>query len=76
MASPSSPVLQKLPNLETSSPDFQAQLFNAFYQEEYVKCVRDLEGDDPTWLVNYLDRVRLCLPPGLDTQAGAGSQRS
>ena len=61
--SPSSPVLQKLRNLEMSSPNFQDQLFNAFYGKEYAKCVRDLEGDDMTWLINYLDKVRPCLPP-------------
>ena len=30
-----------------------------------MECVRDLKGDDPTWLVNFLDRVRLSLPPRL-----------
>ena len=75
--SPGSPALQKLHNLEMSSPEFQDQLFKAFYREEYVECVRDLGGDDPTWLVNYLDMVRLyLLPPWIDTQACAGSQRS
>ena len=65
--SPSSPALQKLHNLEIHSPDFQDQLFNAVCEKEYAECVLDLEGDDPTWLVNFLDKVRLFLPHWLDT---------
>ena len=61
-ASPSSPSLQKLHNLEMSSPNFQDQLSDAFYGKEYAECVRNLEGDDLTWLINYLDKVRHCLP--------------
>ena len=72
---PSPPALQKLHNLQIHSSNFQDQLFNAFYGKEYSECVRDLEGDDLTWPVNYLDRVRLCLPPWIYTQARAGSQR-
>ena len=62
-ASPSSPSLQKLHNLEMSSPNFQDQLSDAFCGKEYAECVRDLGGDDVTWLINYLDKVRPCLPP-------------
>ena len=61
--SPSSLALQNLRNLEMSSPNFQDQLSNAFYGKEYAECVRDLEDDDVTWLINYLDKVRPCLPP-------------
>ena len=61
--SPSSPALQKLHNLEMSSPNFQDQLSNAFYGKEYAECMRDFEGDDVTWLINFLDKVRPCLPP-------------
>ena len=57
-ASPSSPVLQQLRNLDTSSSGFQDQLCNTLYGSEYVECLRNLEGDDATWLANYLDRVR------------------
>ena len=62
-ALPSSPALQKLHSLEMSSPNFQDQLSNAFYGKEYAECVRNLEGDDVTWLINFLDKVRPCLPP-------------
>ena len=58
MASPNSPALQKLNNLDTSSPNFQDQLCNTLYGKEYTDCVQGLEGGDPTWLVNYLDKVR------------------
>ena len=59
MASPNSPALQKLNNLDTSSPNFQDQLCNTLYGKEYTDCVQGLKGGDPTWLVNYLDMVRL-----------------
>ena len=59
MASPNSPALQKLHNLDVSSPNFQDQLCNTLYGKEYMDGVQGLEGDDPTWLVNYLDKVRL-----------------
>ena len=59
MALPNSSALQKLHNLDASSPDFQDQLCNTLYGKEYMDGVQGLEGDDPTWLVNYLDKVRL-----------------
>ena len=58
MTSPNSPTLQQLHNLDTSSPSFQDKLCNIICGKEYSECVRDLEGDDPVWLVNYLDKVR------------------
>lgn len=76
MASPNSPVLQELDKLNPYSLDFQDRLCNTLYKKEYVERVRNLEGDDPAWLINYLDRVRLCFPPGLDAQAGAGARHS
>ena len=65
MPSPSSQALQNLYNLDTSSPDFGDQLSTLLYGEEYMKCLPDLEDDDVFWLVNFLDRVRLCIlcPP-------------
>jgi hypothetical protein len=63
MTSPSSPALRNLHNLEMTSPKFQDQLSNAFYEKEYAECLRDLEDDDLTWLINYLDKVRPYLPP-------------
>jgi len=58
MSSPSSPALQRLHLLDSSSPDFDDQLSNVLYGEEYKRCVPNLEGDDLSWLVDYLDKVR------------------
>jgi len=58
MSSPTSPVLQQLHDLDTSSPDFHDQLCNIFYGEEYVQCAPHLQHDDVVWLVDYLDTVR------------------
>ena len=59
MNSPSAHVLQQLHHLDTSSPVFQDNLCNILYGEEYAQCVPNLEGDDPAWLVDYLDKVSL-----------------
>ena len=58
MSSPSSPVLQRLDRLDKSSPDFHDQLYSVLYGKEYVQCVPDLQPDDVSWLVDYLDTVR------------------
>jgi tRNA (Thr-GGU) A37 N-methylase len=58
MPSPNSLALQQLDLLNRSSPDFPDQFCNIIYGEEYVQCVRNLEGDDLVWLVEYLDKVR------------------
>jgi len=58
MSSPSPPALQRLHRLDRSSSDFQDQLSNALYGEEYKRCVSNLQGDDLVWLVDYLDKVR------------------
>lgn len=60
MASSGPPVLHKLRLLDTSSADFDDQLCNVLYGEEYVKCLSSLEGGDAAWLVDYLDKVRHC----------------
>ncbi|KAF9645422.1 kinase-like protein [Thelephora ganbajun] len=57
MASPSSPALQQLHHLDTSSPDFHAQLYNILCGQEYVQCVPNLKDDDLIWLVDYLDKA-------------------
>ena len=62
MTSPSARGLQHLHCLDTSSADFQDELCNALYGEEYTRCVPNLEGDDPAWLVDYLDKVSLESP--------------
>jgi len=58
MSSPGPPVLQQLHRLDRSSPEFQDQLCNVFYGEEYQKCVQNLQDDSSVWLVDYLDKVR------------------
>ena len=67
MASPNSPALQKLNNLDRFSSNFQDQLCNILYGKEYTDCVPGLESDDPTWLVNYLDKVCLRVSPTRST---------
>jgi len=57
MSSPSLPVLQQLHRLDRSSPDFQDQLRNVLYGEEYTRCVPELQDNDLIWLVDYLDKV-------------------
>ncbi|KAF9644146.1 kinase-like protein [Thelephora ganbajun] len=63
MASPSSPALQRLHRLDTSSPDFDDQLCSALYGGEYVQCLQNLKGDDLVWLADYLDRALNGLEP-------------
>jgi len=58
MSPTSPPVLERLRRLKRSSPDFHDQVCNVLYEEEYQKCVPNLQGDDSTWLVEYLDKVR------------------
>ena len=60
MSSP--PALQQLHRLNRSSPDFHDQLSNVLYGEEYKQWVANLQGDDLIWLVDYLDKVRRCVP--------------
>ena len=58
MATPSSPTLQKLHPLDTSSHDFHKNLSSILSGEEYAQCKKGLEPDDLQWLVDYLDEVR------------------
>ena len=58
MSSPASPALQQLQRLNRSSSDFEDQLNDVLYGEEYRQCVQYLQGDDLVWLVDYLDKVR------------------
>ena len=54
-----SPPLRRLHRLDSSSPDFQNLLCDVLCGEEYVQCVRNLEGENLAWLVDYLDNVCL-----------------
>ena len=51
-------LVQKLHLLDGSSPGFHDQLCNILYGEEYTQCVPNLQKDDLTSLVDYLDKVR------------------
>jgi hypothetical protein len=64
MPLPTPLVLQQLDRLDRSSPEFQDQLHSILRGEEYVQRVRDLQGDDLVWIVDYLDKVcrRVALP--------------
>ena len=75
MVSPNLPVLQRLPRIGTFSSDFNDQLIKVLYEEEYVQCLENLEGDDLAWLVDYLDKVRSHEPPPpFPTQASVGAR--
>lgn len=62
MSSPNLPTLQRLYHLDRSSSGFHDELSNLLYGEEYQQCVPILQGDDLVWLVDYLDKVRSCVP--------------
>jgi len=63
MSLPSSPALQKLHDLDRSLSEFHDQLSNVLYGEEYTRCVKDFQGNDLVWLVDYLDKVRRRIAP-------------
>jgi hypothetical protein len=52
------PTLEQLDRLDRFSPDFRDQLINVLCGQEYVQCVRSLQGNNVVWLVDYLDMVR------------------
>ena len=58
MRPPSHPALQQLHRLDGSSSEFHNQLSSILYGEEYQQCLSNLQGDDPGWLVGYLNTVR------------------
>jgi len=49
--------LQRLHDLDRSSPQFSSQLAELLDQKEYIKCLPDLHSENLVWLVEYLDRV-------------------
>ena len=58
MSPPGSPVLHQLDHLDRSLPNFQDQLSNVLYGQEYKQSMPNLEDDDFVWLVDYLSEVR------------------
>ena len=70
-----SPFLQQLRRLKPSSPDFHVQLNGVFCEQEYARCVLNLQGDDLAWLVGYLDKARrhVSIPYSLSAKTRVGS---
>ena len=50
-------LLQKLRDLDRTSPDFHSQLTDFLRGNEYQDAFPSLQGEDLTWFVNYLDNV-------------------
>ena len=62
MTQPRNSALQKFRPLDTPPPDFGDKLGNVLQDGwEYAGCESKLGGDDLTWLVDYVDKVRRCL---------------
>ena len=61
---PSYGILQQLKNLKSSSPDFPNQLANLLSEQEYRHpfFLNVLHEEHRTWLVEYLDDVRVSFP--------------
>lgn len=55
-------LLQVLRDLDGTSPQFHKQLSDILRGDEYRNVIPDLQGDDPAWLVEYLDNVSLQPP--------------
>ena len=52
-------LLQKLRDLDRTSPGFHNQLADFLRGNEYQDAVPSLQGEDLVWFVNYLDKVGL-----------------
>ena len=52
-------LLQKLRDLDRTSPGFRNQLTDFLHGNEYQDAAPSLQGEDLAWFVNYLDNVRL-----------------
>ena len=55
---PPGPLLQ-LRDLDRTSLQFHEQLGTLLSSDEYQKIISELDGEDLTWLVEYLDDVSL-----------------
>lgn len=60
---PSHDILQQLNNLKRSLPDFPDQLIDLLSRKEYESPIFSdrFRDKDRTWLVEYLDKVRVPL---------------
>ena len=69
-------LLQKLRDLDRTSPHFRSQLINILRGKEYRDAILSLQGEDLTWFVNYLDNVSLhAIFPRLALTAATDSLR-
>jgi len=56
--------LKQLDDFDRASPQFHKHLSNFLRSEGYRSVVPSLQGEDLTWLVEYLDSVSLqTIPP-------------
>ena len=73
--SPSNP-LHKLRDLDRTSPRFHNQLIDSLRRNEYRDVTTNLQDEDLTWLVNYLDNVsRHTISPRPTLTDGTGPLR-
>ena len=70
-------LLQKLRDLDRTSPNFYSQLISFLRGKEYQDAILSLQGEDLVWFVNCLDNVSLHFVfPRPALTAGAGPLRS
>jgi len=67
-------ILDRLRSLDRSSSGFHDQVCTVLYEEEYRKCIPDLQGDESAWLVEYLDEVRRHVALPYSAQVITGSR--
>ena len=65
--------LQKLRDLDRASPQLHIQFINFLRGNEYQDAIASLQGEDLTWLVDYLDNASLhAIVPRPALTAGTG----
>ena len=54
-------ILQEFDDLDKSSSEFPDRLISLFSTKEYKDCIPRLRDEDVSWLVEYLDNVRISI---------------
>ena len=68
--------LQKLHNLDKTSPQFYQEINEFIRGKDYREAVPNLQGEGLTWLVDYLDGVSLqTVFPRIAPNIGVGYRR-
>ena len=68
--------LQKLDNLDKTSPEFYQEISEFIRGKDYRDAVPNLKGEGLVWLVEYLDGVSLqIIFPRFAPNTGAGYRR-